>query len=145
MLNFCLSSVLSFTFFFFFFRFSFVCFEEMYWEQIGCQTQRKGESSLTSSILSYDIRLITFIILVLIIILYPHQYLLIKMKWMYLTIFSQHMNWNFFLFPFLFHSWRGRSQSHVVWNVRVEFATKTLLPCRTDICCLSKVTCMSEK
>lgn len=43
---------------------------------------------LTSSILSYNIRMITIIILVLIIILYPHQYLLIKMKWMYLTLYS---------------------------------------------------------
>jgi len=65
--------------------------------------EKRGEFfPLTSSILSYDIRLITIIILVLIIILYPHQYLLIKMKWMYLTIFSQHMNWIFFLIPFSF-------------------------------------------
>lgn len=43
---------------------------------------------LTSSILSYDIRMTTIIILVLIIILYRHQYLLMKMKWMYLTLYS---------------------------------------------------------
>lgn len=89
----------------------------------------------------YDIRMTTIIILVLIIILYPHQYLLMKMKWMYLTLYSVN-TWNWI--NFFFHSWRGRSQSDV-WNVRVEFATKTLLPWRTDICCLSKVTCMSEK
>lgn len=132
--------------FFFFSGFLLFALKRCIGSKSGVKPREKGRVfPLTSSILSYDIRLITFIILVLIIILYPHQYLLIKMKWMYLTIFSQHMNWNFFLFPFLFHSWRGRSQSHVVWNVRVEFATKTLLPCRTDICCLSKVTCMSEK
>lgn len=49
-------------------------------------------------------------------------------------IFSLRINWIFF--P---HSWRGGSQSDVVCNVRVMFATKTLLPWRTDICCLSKV------
>lgn len=69
----------------------------------GVKPREKGRVfPLTSSILSYDIRLITFIILVLIIILYPHQYLLIKMKWMYLTIFSQHMNWNFFFYSLFF-------------------------------------------
>lgn len=41
-----------------------------------------------------------------------------KMKWMYSVIF---------ILFFFFFSWRGRSRS-LVWNVRVKFATKTLLP-----------------
>lgn len=51
-------------------------------------------------------------------------------------IFSLRINWIFF-FSFLERG--GGSQSDVVCNVRVMFATKTLLPWRTDICCLSKV------
>lgn len=56
---------------------------------------------LTSSILSYDIRMTTIIILVLIIILYPHQYLLMKMKWMYLTLYSVNTWIGFIFFSFL--------------------------------------------
>lgn len=54
---------------------------------------------------------------------------------MYLILYSVYALIGFF-FP---HSWRGGSQSDVVCNVRVMFATKTLLPWRTDSCCLSKV------
>lgn len=44
--------------------------------------------------------------------MYPRQYLLIKMKWMYLNFILIICN------SLLFHSWRGRG----VWrNVRVEF------------------------
>lgn len=43
------------------------------------------------------------------------------MKWMYAVIFI------LFFFFFNFFSWRGRSRS-LIWNVRVKFATKTLLP-----------------
>lgn len=141
-LNFCLSSsVLSFTFFFS--RFSFFALTRRIGSKLGVEPRTKKARTypLAASILSYDIRMVTIIILVLIIILYPLKYLLIKMTWMYLTLYSVNINWIFF-FP---HSWSGRSQSDVVWNVRVEFATKTLLPWRTDICCLSKVMYMSEK
>lgn len=123
-----------------YFFFSFECLKRHIGSKLGVKP-RKGENlyPLTSSILSY-IRMITIIILVLIILLYPRHYLLMKTKWMYLTLYSVNKRIGFFFF----HSWRGRSQSDV-WNVRVEFATKTLLPWRTDICCLSKVTCMNEK
>lgn len=55
-------------------------------------------------------------------------------------IFSQHMNWilsffSFFFFPFLE---RGEPEPMSVMS-GVVVATKTLLPWRTDICCLSKV------
>lgn len=52
---------------------------------------------LTSSILSY-IRMITIIILVLIILLYPRHYLLMKTKWMYLTLYSVNKRIGFLFF-----------------------------------------------
>lgn len=54
---------------------------------------------------------------------------------MYLILYSVYaLIGFFFLIP-----GEGGNQSDVVCNVRVMFATKTLLPWRTDICCLSKV------
>ena len=40
--------------------------------------------------------MITIIILVLIILLYPRHYLLMKMKWMYLTLYSVNKQIGFF-------------------------------------------------
>lgn len=117
---------------------SFISYGEVYGSKLGLSPLKKGKERilfpLTSSISSYDIRMITVIILV-IIILYLHQYLLMQMQWMYLTLYSVSTWVSKVYFS---HSWRGRSQSDDVWNVRVEFAAKTLLPWRTDICCLSK-------
>lgn len=39
---------------------------------------------------------------------------------------------------FCFIPGEGGTRAVISGNVRVEFATKTLLPWRTDICCLSK-------
>lgn len=65
------------------------------------------------------------LILVVVILLYPQQYLLISRHGCIPPYIELTHDLDLLFFPFL--------ERDVVWNVRVEFATKTLLPWRTDI------------
>lgn len=103
---------------------------------------------LTSSILSY-IRMITIIILVLIIILYPHHYLLMKMKWMYLTLYSINTWIGFFFFSFLEREepewWCLECQGRVCHKDIIALENGHLLPFKSHVYEWEVSVCETEK